>query len=158
MKSVLYFTFLMLLSVSVLKAQEPIKYTKAQAHSHNDYEQKFPFYSAYYQQFGSLEADIFLKNDSIFVAHNFKDIRPERTLISLYLDPLISQIKKNKGNIFGGSDQEIQLLIDLKTTSEETMPVLIKVLEKYQSVLSPNGPVKIVLSGNIPFRKAEEIS
>lgn len=150
MKSVLCFSFFLLLSVPVLNAQGLIKYTTEQAHSHNDYEQKFPFYSAYYEQFGSMEADIFLRNDSLFVAHNLKDIHSERTLSALYLDPLNTQIKKNKGHVFAENTQGIQLLIDLKTNSEQTMPVLVKVLEKYQSVLAPKGPVKIVLSGNTP--------
>jgi len=150
MKSVLYFSLFMLLLIPVLKAQEHIKYTTAQAHSHNDYEQKFPFYSAYNEKLGSMEADIFLRNDSLFVAHNLKDIRSDRTLSALYLDPLNAQIKKNGGKIYAEGNQEIQLLIDLKTNSEQTMPVLVKVLEKYQSVLSPKGPVKIVLSGNTP--------
>jgi len=150
MKSVLYFSLFMLLLIPVLKAQELIKYTTAQVHSHNDYEQKFPFYSAYNEKLGSMEADIFLRNDSLFVAHNLQDIRSDRTLSALYLDPLNAQIKKNGGKIYAEGNQEIQLLIDLKTNSEQTMPVLVKVLEKYQSVLSPKGPVKIVLSGNTP--------
>lgn len=40
-------------------AQEK-EYTVANAHSHNDYEQPNPFFEAYGEQFGSIEAAIFL--------------------------------------------------------------------------------------------------
>ncbi|TDE15662.1 alkaline phosphatase [Dyadobacter psychrotolerans] len=130
--------------------QTPQTYTTAQAHSHNDYEQKFPFWSAYNQQFGSVEADIFLRNDSLFVAHNAKDIRPGRTLKSLYLSPLLSQINKNKGVVYSKTTDSLQLLIDLKTSGKETIAVLVRELQEFKSILAPNGPVKIVLSGNTP--------
>jgi len=130
--------------------QTPRTYTTAQAHSHNDYEQKFPFWSAYNQQFGSVEADIFLRNDSLFVAHNKTDIRSERTLKSLYLNPLFSQMSKNKGMVYGNTTDSLQLLIDLKTPGKETIAVLIRELRAFESILAPNGPVKIVLSGNTP--------
>jgi alkaline phosphatase len=73
-------------------AQSPLRYTTAQAHSHNDYEQNIPFLRAYYQQFGSIEADIFLRNDSIFVAHDQKYINSKNTFQALYLKPILEQI------------------------------------------------------------------
>lgn len=133
-----------------LMAQDLGTYTTSGAHSHNDYEQRFPFWSGYYQHFGSMEADVFLKNDTLFVAHNAKDMRPERTLSSLYLNPLLSQIRKNQGTVYPNSRDTLQLLIDLKTPARETMPGLVKELAKYEDLLVPKGLVKIVLSGNVP--------
>ncbi|MCF2489047.1 hypothetical protein [Dyadobacter sp. CY347] len=52
-----------------------------QGHSHNDYLQPAPFALAYQQGFGSVEADVFLINDSLFVAHEKTQIDPSRTLM-----------------------------------------------------------------------------
>lgn len=148
MRSTFAFTFLILFYSGFSWSQTSRIYTTAQAHSHNDYQQKLPFWSAYYQQLGSIEADVFLKNDSLFVAHNAADMRSDRILTSLYLNPLFSLIKKNNGYVYTASADTLQLLIDLKTSGKETIPVLVRELEKFKNMLAPNGPVKIVLSGN----------
>jgi alkaline phosphatase len=149
MKPIFYFT-LFTLFCFYSKAQNPKTYTTSNAHSHNDYEQKIPFYSAYYQHFGSVEADVILRSDTLFVAHQESDMHGDRTLESLYLEPLAAMIKKNNGQLFKEDKQSIQLLIDLKTPSAQTMPVLVKALQRYESILAPKGPVKVVLSGNTP--------
>ena len=141
---------LALLFTSTVFAQSPARYTTAQAHSHNDYEQNIPFLRAYYQQFGSIEADIFLRNDSIFVAHDQKYITSKNTLASLYLKPLLAQVEKNNGQIYPDKKLNLQLLIDLKTPGKETIPVLIRELQPYLKVFAPTGPVRIVLSGDVP--------
>ncbi len=132
------------------QAQPPFPYTTAHAHSHNDYEQKFPFELAYGQQFGSIEADVFGINDSLFVAHDQKDIRAGRTLSSLYLEPIALLLEENNGKIYKNSDQQLQLLIDLKTSGAITIPILVKELQRFPRLMDPNGPVKIVLSGSTP--------
>lgn len=131
-------------------AQTIPSYTTAQAHSHNDYEQKRPFMEAYQQQFGSIEVDLFLVNDSLYAAHHARDIQAERTFRSLYLQPILQQIQKNEGSIYAQKDIQLQLLIDLKTPSEETLGALVKILDPYKRVLAPLGTVKIVVSGNTP--------
>lgn len=141
---------LALLFTSTVFAQSPARYTTAQAHSHNDYEQNIPFLRAYYQQFGSIEADIFLRNDSIFVAHDQKYITSKNTLASLYLKPLLVQVEKNNGQIYPDKKLNLQLLIDLKTPGKETIPVLIRELQPYLKLFAPAGPVRIVLSGDVP--------
>ncbi len=147
--SILIFV-LALVCTNINFAQTIQSYTSAQAHSHNDYEQKRPFWEAYEQQFGSIEADLFLVNDSLYAAHNLKDITADRTFTKLYLQPIIQQAQKNEGNIYAQKDVQLQLLIDLKTTSEETLAALVKTLEPYKHLLAPNGSVKIVISGNTP--------
>lgn len=138
------------LFVNQADAQSPVQYSTAQAHSHNDYEQNIPFLRAYYQQFGSIEADIFLKNDSIFVAHDHKYITSKNTFNALYLKPILEQIEKNKGSIYPDKNLGLQLLIDLKTPGKETIAALIKELRPHQNIFYPKGPVKIVLSGDVP--------
>lgn len=123
-------------------------YTAQNAHSHNDYEQAQPFHLAYSQGFGSIEADVFLRNDSLFVAHEYKEIQSDRTLESLYLRPILAVLKKNKGIIY--PNYPLQLLIDLKTDYHSTLPVLETVLKPVQEHLYPEGSVKIVISGSLP--------
>ncbi|CAG4994521.1 hypothetical protein DYBT9275_01410 [Dyadobacter sp. CECT 9275] len=145
------FTILALLFLSIgFTLAQPAHYSTAQAHSHNDYEQDIPFWRAYYQQFGSIEADVFLKNDTLFVAHEAKNIKRGKTLKELYLIPLQTQINGNDGRVYPKSDGPIQLLIDIKTESKSTMEALKKELDHYQDILIPRGKVSVVISGNSP--------
>lgn len=150
MKYILFISLFVVFSKTTLCAQTPLRYTTAQAHSHNDYEQNIPFLRAYYQQFGSVEADIFLRNDTIFVAHDEKYITSKNTFSNLYLKPILAQIEKNNGSIYPDKTLGLQLLIDLKTPGITTIPALVKVLQPYASILAPKGSVKIVLSGDTP--------
>ncbi|GGH39062.1 phosphatidylinositol-specific phospholipase C/glycerophosphodiester phosphodiesterase family protein [Dyadobacter endophyticus] len=138
------------LSIQFIAAQSVKSYSTAQAHSHNDYERVRPFTDAYEQQFGSVEADIFLVNDTLFVAHNLKDIRPNRTFKALYLLPILEKTEQNGGRIYSQDNIPLQLLIDLKTEGEPTLAALIKVLEPYKNIFAPAGSVKVVVSGNVP--------
>ena len=150
MKFILIFISVFLFRISILCAQTIPAYTTAQAHSHNDYEQQRPFITAYEQQFGSIEADLFLVNDVLYAAHNRTDITTERTFSKLYLEPILAQIEKNDGNIYPQQDLPLQLLIDLKTPAEETLDALVKVLKPHENILAPKGRIKIVVSGNTP--------
>lgn len=141
---------LFLLCFRILNAQDIKAYTTAQAHSHNDYERKGPFLDAYNQQFGSMEADLFLVNDTLFVAHNLKDIHPKRTLNALYIQPILASVEKNGGSIYPQKDVPMQLLIDLKTSGDETLAALVKELEPHKHIFAPNGSITIVVSGNTP--------
>ena len=58
MKQCVLFLFL---AISARVDAQPSAYTVSQAHSHNDYEQAVPFWTAYREGFGSIEADIFLE-------------------------------------------------------------------------------------------------
>ena len=150
MKLLATFFTLILLFPGFVRAQEIKAYTTAQAHSHNDYERKGAFYDAYEQQFGSIEADVFLVNDTLFVAHNLADIKPDRTFKKLYLQPILAAVAKNDGNIYPQKDVTLQLLIDLKTGYKETLAALVKELEPHKKVFVSTGTVTIVVSGNTP--------
>ena len=131
-------------------AQLPMRYTTAQAHSHNDYEQNIPFWQAYYQQFGSLEVDVHAQNGQLYVAHDASAIAENRTFDVLYLQPIIQQVRAHKGQIYPGDKQILQLLIDLKTPADETLSLLVKALSAHPDIFSSNGPVQVVVSGNVP--------
>src|SRR6478752_4140043 len=131
---------------------QKINYTTANAHSHNNYEQPVIFWEAYNQQFGSIEADIYLSTDSaeLWVAHNLRDIETtKRTLDSLYLRPMLTCIQKNKGYVYADHNRSLQLMIDIKTAAVPTLNKLISVLRKYPE-LTDNPSLKIVISGNRP--------
>jgi hypothetical protein len=58
------------------------------AHSHNDYEHPRPLLDALDHGFCGVEADIYLVDGQLLVAHDRDKVKPERTLQALYLDPL----------------------------------------------------------------------
>jgi alkaline phosphatase len=138
------------LCLGVFNIQAQKKYTSVNTHSHNDYEQEQPFTLAYQHGFGSIEADIWLKDGNIFVAHDAKDIRSSRTLAALYLQPIDSILKVNK-SIYPHA-QKLQLLIDIKTEALSSLSALIEVLKQYPSIIE-NKRIIIAVSGNRPDPK-----
>lgn len=131
------------------QAQNYLNYSVGNAHSHNDYMQEIPFWQAYYANFGSIEADVFLVKGKLWVAHTEKELSPDRTLESLYLENISKQIKRNKGNIYPDPNKKLQLLIDIKQDYKTTLSALIAVLKKYPEITENSG-VKIVITGGRP--------
>lgn len=137
-------------------ADEPVK-PLPQAHAHNDYLHDRPLLDALDNGFCSVEADIFLVNGKLLVAHSFLELKAERTLEKLYLKPLHDRVKKNGGQVYPGGPV-LTLLIDIKNNGEETYRVLHKVLSQYPDVFScvENGvyvekAVTAVISGDRPM-------
>ena len=105
--------------------------------AHNDYLKPKPFYTAFDLKADYIEADIFLQNGVLVVAHDSTEIDPSKTLESMYLKPLL----KKREELYG-----VTLMIDLKV---QVMDVLVKELEKFPALIShPNFTVAI--SGNYP--------
>jgi alkaline phosphatase len=118
-------------------------------HSHNDYNQVSPFYGAFGLQCGSIEADVYLKNGALMVAHAPNEISAERTLNSLYIEPIVAHcIKSKKGRIY--PKHSLQLLIDLKTAATPTLDSLVAKLRVYPHIFGNKGSVRVVISGNMP--------
>jgi alkaline phosphatase len=140
--------FLFFLITTIQSFAQPKKYTAANAHSHNDYEQQHPFYEAWENGFGSIEADIFLHDNKLLVAHTNKELNNNRTLQSLYLNPLKKALEKN-GFPYADKNKELQLLIDTKTDSLKTLDKMIEVLKGYPAIINCNK-IKITISGNRP--------
>ncbi|MEK7719666.1 MAG: phosphatidylinositol-specific phospholipase C/glycerophosphodiester phosphodiesterase family protein [Bacteroidota bacterium] len=129
------------------------QYTTINAHSHNDYEQKIPFYLAYNARFGSIEADIWAINGELFVAHNKSAIAASKTLDILYIQPIVELFKKNGGKVSSDISYTFQLMIDLKTEVEPTLSLLTEKLKKYPEVFDPavnKNAVRITITGNRP--------
>lgn len=138
----------------------------ARAHSHNDYEQPRPLFDALEHGFCSIEADIYLVNGELLVAHDLKDVRPGRTLEALYLAPLRERTRTNDGRVFAAFATnppawEFTLLVDIKRDVASVYPVLRDLLERYEPMLTVFTPtsttpraVTVLLSGDRPFAQA----
>jgi alkaline phosphatase len=133
--------------VSLAGFGQPKNYTVANAHAHNDYMHPVPFFTAYDAGFDSIEADVFPVNGVLIVSHSKEAIRPERTLDSLYLKPLLHKLQKN-------NQRKVNLLIDIKENYKESLSLLmkeLKPLKKYLVTQKDNRkPVKILISGERP--------
>lgn len=144
--------FLSLFCCCIITLLGQTTYTVANAHSHNDYLQHTPFYQAYNEQFGSIEADIHLRNGLLLVAHDSADVAVSNTLEHLYLLPLLQSIERNGGYVYKDSSRKLQLLIDIKTDSIHTLDALVGLLKKYPAI-TQNKTVRIVITGNRPHQK-----
>jgi len=125
-----------------------------QAHSHNDYEHARPLRDALDQGFCSVEADVWLVDGKLLVAHDLKDVNPERTLEALYLDPLAARVERNGGRVFPHGP-EFTLMIDVKSDATNSYRTLKVVLERHASMLTrfrndrtETNAVTIIISGN----------
>ena len=114
-------------------------------HSHNDYEQPRPFHLAWEQGFGSIEADVYRVGDELLVAHNRPDARPDRTLRSLYLDPLAAALHAERRRRPFSPLRRLQLLIDLKDST--AISLLVRQLQPYRKAFRS---VRVVVSGERP--------
>lgn len=124
-------------------------YTIANTHSHNDYEQPIPFWTAYKAQFGSIEADIFLVDGKLMVAHDRKELARGRTLEDFYIRPLAAEVDKHHGHPYADSTRRLQMLIDVKADSTAVLHALVALLRKYPG-LTKTPLLTWVISGNRP--------
>jgi len=129
-----------------------------QAHAHNDYEHDRPLYDALEHGFTSVEADVWLVDGELLVAHDREDVEAGVTLESLYLDPLTDLVKGNGRSVYPGWDGQFQLLIDIKSEGEATYAAIEEELAEHRTILSrythgktKTGPVAAVISGNRPL-------
>jgi len=115
--------------------------------------------------FTNIEADIFLEDDRLIVAHVNPFFKRNKTLEKLYLKPLYNRVKRNNGQVYQGYTDPVILMIDIKTGAKNTYEALEPLLEKYKSILSRYdngkvypGAITVVLSGHKPYKmiKKEE--
>ena len=147
-----------LLIARIATAKDPTPRVLIAAHSHNDYHQARPLVTALENGFGSVEADIHLVDGQLLVAHDRVATRPDRTLTSMYLEPLRVRCATNQGRVY----PEIigfRLLIDIKADPEGTYAVLDPLLRNYRDVLTrftptntTPGAITVILSGARPTR------
>lgn len=131
----------------------------AQAHAHNDYLHERPLLDALDHGFTSVEADIYPLGDSLLVGHDPFQLRPDRTIESLYLDPLAERLEAGDGSLYPGHDVRFQLLVDFKTFGEDGYkrfdeimrdPKYAGLFTHYENGTVTEGPVTVVISGEKP--------
>ncbi|MBY6037669.1 phosphatidylinositol-specific phospholipase C/glycerophosphodiester phosphodiesterase family protein [Fictibacillus nanhaiensis] len=131
----------------------------SKAHAHNDYEHNKPLQDALDHGFTSVEADVWLKDGKLLVAHDQIDLKPDRTLESLYLAPLKKRIKSNGGSVYKGyKKQDFLLWIDIKSEDAATYKAIHEKLTAYKNMLTrisgddvDQGAVTVIISGNRPY-------
>ncbi|MFD9292680.1 phosphatidylinositol-specific phospholipase C/glycerophosphodiester phosphodiesterase family protein [Streptomyces sp. NPDC060030] len=135
----------------------------ARAHAHNDYLHTRPLHDALAHGFTSVEADVFLVDGELLVAHEAESLDPARTLVSLYLDPLLARVRANHGSVHAGHPDPLQLLIDIKTDGAAAYLALDQVLHRYRHILTRSvhgrirtGAVTPVISGDRAARAPME--
>lgn len=150
-------------------------YAGSMGHSHNDYYRDTPLLDALDAGMLSIEVDVYHRDNELFVAHDPHEIRADRTLRTMYLDPLRKRFEALGGHQsehpFGGrvrkSGRPLILMVDLKSGGDLTWRVLERQLRDYadlvrevrtradgESVVS-DAPVVVVVSGNRPQRLIE---
>lgn len=143
-------------------------------HSHNDYWRKVPLFSALKAGCISVEADVWLYDDELYVGHTTTSLTQDRTLRNLYINPLLNilatqnprtdfqpQSSGSQNGVFDTDpSQTLILLIDFKTAGHALWPVVSSQLEPLRSkgyLTSCNGtgvtegPITVVATGNAPF-------
>ena len=119
-------------------------------HSHNDYSQKTPFYGAYNAHVASIEADVFLADGEIYVSHNRKDIKAERTLKAMYLNPIREKFNQNGGKVYPDG-APLTLLVDLKDNASTLDAILKLIVQEYMPCFDypyNSGAVRLVITGD----------
>lgn len=143
-------------------------------HSHNDYWRTVPLYSAIEVGCIGVEADVWLFDKQLYVGHSIPSLTPNRTLESLYINPLLEILSKQNpkrtlfpdrvsplNGVFDTTpDQALILLIDFKTAGDLLWPYVQVALEplRSRSYLTRSngteifpGPITVVGTGNTPF-------
>ena len=128
------------------------------AFAHNDYWHKRPLYDALSNGYMHIEADIYLRNDELIVAHILPLFKKKKTLDQLYLKPLLETINGTNKEI-SCPVYSIMLMVDIKSDAEKTYLKLSELLKKYKHILTSyengvitNRQVTVVLTGNKPYK------
>lgn len=145
MKTVLFLIFFPCLHLMA----QPAVYTTANAHSHNDYQQSAPFFNAYNLEYGSMEADVYLNDNELYVAHTLKDVTQHRTFESLYLAPLADMIRKNGGYVYADTARKLVMMLDIKREGVSSVNKLIELLMKFPDITSCRS-LTILVTGDKP--------
>lgn len=125
-------------------------------HAHNDYLHARPLRDALAAGCRGVEADVFLEGDELLVGHDRWMLRADRSLRSLYLDPLLDRVREQGGSVHGDG-LPFLLLVDVKQGRAEVVARLARDLPSYAAMLTrfhgdhvEPGAVTVVLSGDRP--------
>ncbi|KAK0117666.1 Altered inheritance of mitochondria protein 6 [Cadophora gregata] len=152
--------------------------TPMSCHSHNDYKRTVPLCEALAAGCTSVEADIFLPTKTasrdLLVGHKSESLTQDRTLQSLYIDPLITTLENlnnsteedrgpnNWSGVYQSSpNTTLTLLLDFKSNGAALWPYVDEQLsslrsKKWLTHWSDTSemtwaPIIVVATGNAPF-------
>jgi glycerophosphoryl diester phosphodiesterase len=125
------------------------------AYAHNDYENETPLSDAIELGYRGVEADFYLLDGELLVAHDQGDVVSGRSLESLYLAPLRERIER-LGSVHGDGSQ-FYLNIEAKEDGPESYQALRNQLSRYEDILTTvragelkEGAVSVILVGWYP--------
>ena len=154
---------------SALHSAQPVP-----CHSHNDYWRPRPLLDALAVGCSSVEADVWLFDDQLYIGHSLASVDRNKSLRSMYLDPLIDLLGSRtapetahspasaKPSIFDQQpSQTVVLLVEFKNNGLEAFQRLNQDLEPFRAkgYLTyhdgegrVNGPITVVVTGQeAPF-------
>ena len=140
-----YYWLLFLIFLSSIAFGQPF------IHAHNDYQQAAPLTNALQYKVFSIEADVYLYNGKLVVAHDRKELPAAPSLDSLYLQPIVALFAKHGGRINSESNYAPILMIDTKENGAVVLAKLLSMLQVYRSVFDRTVnklAVQIVISGD----------
>lgn len=150
-------------------------------HSHNDYWRPVPFFSALSLGCISVEADVWLVNNTLYIGHERSALASARTFDSLYIQPLLEVLgRQNPRSAFVTSPQDphgvfdaaatqtFYLWVDVKTNGLETWPYVVQALQPlrdagYLTRLNSSGgivdgPVTVIGTGSTPLSQVQNLT
>jgi len=128
---------------SALHSAEPVP-----CHSHNDYWRPRPLVDAISTGCASVEADVYLIDDQLYVGHGLRSVDRNKSLSRMYLDPLLDMLDQQTGHsrdaaypsspaqpsIFHKQpNQTLVLLVDFKNSGADAFRRLHQDLEPLRS-------------------------
>lgn len=126
----------------------------------------------------SVEADVWLYNNTLYVGHEVSALTPARTLGSLYIQPILDTLKRQnptsafvtsptKNGVYDtSSGTTLLLFIDVKTRGESTWPAVVSALQPLRSagyLTTFNGTgvtigaVTVIGTGNTPLDQIQPL-
>lgn len=140
-------------------------------HSHNDYWRRVPLFDALHWGCTSVEVDVWMFDDDLFVGYDTQSLTRPRSFRNLYVDPLVELLDKMNApglypnRTFSGvfdadPSQAIVLLVDIRSEAYATYRLLEEQLERLRTrdyLTYHDGQklvqraVTIVGTGNTPF-------
>ncbi|MBU6308317.1 MAG: phosphatidylinositol-specific phospholipase C/glycerophosphodiester phosphodiesterase family protein [Planctomycetes bacterium] len=122
-------------------------------HAHNDYWHDRPLLDALERGFCSVEADVFLRDGDLLVGHAVGELRPDRTLAAVYLDPIRERLEAS--GCVAHEGRPFSLLVDIKADGAGAYRVLAEQLRPLRRFLvgdeSRAATLRVIVSGDRPI-------
>jgi glycerophosphoryl diester phosphodiesterase len=144
----------LILTLSLLQSLALSLQAQPLVFAHNDYEKPRPLTDALAAHADFIEADVFLRNGQLVLAHTPAEAdTARRTLENTYLKPLGTLFEQHKGRVSPDRKYTPTLVIDVKDNTEDVLPKLQVLLDQQLTIFSRSfnpTAVRVVISGNRP--------